>query len=195
MRIVCDLDGVLADIITPLRERIEKAYGVDIQERALDKFDLTETLREHSIPSSFLWKCYQDPWFWAHARPYSPNIERVNLWMEQNHEIHIVTGRKAENVAIPTVAWVKKHGIKHTDLKFWPVMKKYEYMLQNDCQLIIEDRFFEANKAASYGFDSFVVRRPYNVEYEDRVTNPFVRFIDQLSDIDSFVGSYRGYEL
>lgn len=194
MKIGCDIDGVLGDILTPLAVRMKRDFGVDLQPEKLEKFDLGETLKANGIKSTWLFKTYNDEWFWSEVVPMGENIAKLNEWSTQGHEIHLITGRN-KNFSIPTVAWLNKNKIARHALEFSNVMKKYEYLLKSNIDIFIEDRFFEADKAASYGIASFVVRRTYNVEYESRIHNSLLRYVDDLSGIDPFIERYQEYVL
>jgi len=194
IKIAVDIDGVLADILHPLATRIKADFGHDIQPDHLEKFELADTLKEFGIKSTWLLKCFKDEWFWSQASPYEDNIATVNAWREKGHEIHLVTGRE-QFTAIATSAWLKKYKVGYDKLQFSRVMKKYEYMLEENIPVIFEDRVFEANKCGSYGLRAFVVRRPYNLEYESRVHNSLVSYVDTLSDADSFLESFEEFAL
>jgi len=194
MKIGIDIDGVLGNILIPLANRMEQEFNVKVDFGDLDKFDLTETLRKHDIKSTWLFKVYKDAWFWSETVPYDENIETLNKWRADGHEIHLLTARHAD-AAMPTSAWLKKHKVNYSKLEFVRSMKKHETMLKDNIPVIFEDRFFEAQKCASYGMCGFVVRRSYNIEYEGRSFNSLVSFIDKLSDGQDFIDKYQEFTM
>lgn len=194
MNIACDIDGVIADILTPLAARINKEFGHDIPLKHLEKFDLGDTLKQYGIKSTWLFKVFKDDWFWTEALPYQNNIDVLNQWRSDGHSIYLLTARSS-STGMQTSAWLKKCNVNYSRLEFLQSMKKYEFMLEKDIPVIFEDRFFEANKCASYGLRSFVVRRSYNVEYEGRSFNSLLSFVDNISDAQDFIDRYEEFVL
>lgn len=192
MKIGVDIDGVIADILTPLAARINKEFGHDIGLKDLDKFDLSDTLKKYDIKSTWLFKMFKDEWFWSEAIPYEENIQTLNEWKAQGHMIYLLTGRSS-STGIQTAAWLRRAKVSYSRLEFLKVMKKYEFMLKEEIPVIFEDRFFEANKTASYGMRSFVIRRSYNTEYEGRSFNSLLTYVDSLADGQTFINRYEEF--
>jgi uncharacterized HAD superfamily protein len=67
-------------------------------------------------------------------------------------------------------------------------MHKVDYIKKHEISVMFEDRFFEANKIGAFGIRAFIVKRPWNEEYQSRVTNPLVTYIDDFSDANDFIG-------
>lgn len=185
MRIGVDLDGVLGECGPVLKARIKQQFKIDVD--GLDKIGFTQFFEENDLDSKWLVKQWNDEWLWSKATPYEDNIAAVKLWIEQGHEVHIITAREKQTTALVTRAWLKKHGLPIENLAFHPVMHKVDYLKARDIPVMFEDLFFEANKIASFGIPCFLVRRKWNAEYADRITNPLVRYIDSLSDANDFI--------
>lgn len=188
MDLAVDLDGVLADITPEVGNRIKQDFGIDVP---VEKYTFGEDfgLGEYEqIPDRWVFKTlFNDEWFWAKAKPYEENIRQLIRWSEQGHKIHIVTGRDKQKCGLVTLGWLRKHKVPHDKLAFEPVMHKIVYIKDNDIPVIFEDRFYEANRCASFGVRAFVIKRKWNESYVDRVTNPLLTYIDELSQADSFV--------
>lgn len=185
-----DIDGVLSDLHGALNNRLQKIYGLAYPVDRMIEGALTEFLSKHGINRSWLGSVFRDEWFWGRMAPFTENIEPLHRWVDDGVEIHIVTGRP-RSASIPTTAWLKKHDVPYHKIIYTDPMQKYRYMMSVDAAFIVEDLFYEAYKCSSYGFPSFVVRRPYNIDLEPRVINKICRFIDDLDDIDlSEVRSY-----
>lgn len=188
MKLAVDLDGVLCDITPQVGIRLKQDFGLDVP---ADKYTFGEdfTLSEYpQIPTRWIYKTlFSDEWFWAKAVPFKENISQIARWSEQGHEIHIVTGRDKEQCGLVTLGWLRKYKVRFHRLTFEPVMHKIVYIKDNDIPVIFEDRFFEANRCASFGVRAFVLRRIWNEQYVDRVTNPLLTFIDDMGEADGYV--------
>ena len=185
MIVACDLDGVLASTIDSILEEINNTFNLSLQAKDVNNFSLEELLEANNIQPRWLYVLFKNEWFWGKVRPIDENISKIVDWHNRGHEIHIVTSRVKE-VSIPTSAWLKRHGVPHHRLQLIPTMKKVDYLKEINAECIIEDFFYEANRCAADGFPAFVVRRPYNKDFEPRVTNPIVYFIDNLAEMEWF---------
>jgi uncharacterized HAD superfamily protein len=185
MRIGIDLDGILAHIEIELNKRIEKTFDISLESLHLIGYE--RFFVDNNLDSKWLQKQWVDEWLWSRASPNEENISAVLDWQKRGHEIHIITGRSQKETAMVTRAWLRKHGLPIEHLTFEPIMYKVDYLKNRDIPVMFEDMFFEANKIASYGLPCFVVRRSYNKQFEPRVTNPLVSFIDSLWDADYFI--------
>jgi uncharacterized HAD superfamily protein len=184
----CDLDGILCNIISEVRRRVKTDFDLDISE---DKFTFGEDmgLSEYTqIPDKWIYRIlFKDEWFWAKASSYPENVEQIRRWGEQGHEIYIVTGRDKNQCGMVTLGWLRRYKIPYTSFSFEKPMHKVIYLKNNDIPIMFEDRFYEANKCAAFGIRSFVVRRPWNIDFEDRVTNPLLTFVDNLEEADGAI--------
>lgn len=185
MRIGVDLDGVLAETSEELARRIKKEFNIDTS--ALDFARYDDFFTDNNLDIKWLYKQFDDEWFWSKARPIEVNVDAVKDWASRGHEIHIITGRSEKASAIVTKAWLRKNKIPTENLTFEPIMHKVDYIKAQDIPVMFEDMFFEANKIASFGIQSFVIRRHWNSSFESRVTNPLVTFIDDLYDAEYFL--------
>ena len=180
MKTACDIDGVICDIHSEIKNRVRSDLGIELPENYSDWNDLDEM----GISNKWIYRTlFRDEWFWARAAPYEDNINRLNRWSKDGHEVHLVTGRDKDLCGMVTTAWLKRNHVDFHTLAFAPVMHKLVYLKENAIPVIIEDRFFEANRCASFGIRAYVVKRPWNEEYIDRNTNPLLRFVDDLSEI------------
>lgn len=185
MRIGTDLDGVLADASIELAKRVSRQYKVDFKPD--DAGTLDDRIEEFGIDRKWLTKQFDDEWFWTNSKPVQDNIDTVKKWIEQGHEIHIVTGRDEKTCSIVTRGWLRRQGLVDVHINYSSIMYKVEYLKAKEITIMFEDRFFEANKIGSYGINSFVVRRPWNAQFESRVTNPLVQYVDNLEGADYLI--------
>lgn len=182
-----DLDGVIAN---PNPEFIRRAQ-VELKQ-TIDENDLTfgwELLsQKYNIDDKwFLKSLYKDEWFWAKTAPYEDSIETLHRWGELGHEVHIIADRPKDTITV-TRGWLKRYKVPFTQLTFEPIMHKVDYIKRLEIPVTFEDRFYEANKIGAFGIKSFIVRRPWNADFEPRVTNPLVTFIDNLESATEFIG-------
>lgn len=185
MRIGVDVDGVLAEAGPVLKSRIKQTFKIDVSD--LDKIGFTQFFEENDLDSKWLQKQWLDEWLWSKATPYQENIAVVKSWIEDGHDVYFITARDKNTTALVTRAWLKKHGLPLDNLVFHPVMHKVDYLKANDIPVMFEDLFFEANKIASFGIPCFLVTRPWNENYRNRITNPLVTYIDTLADANDFI--------
>lgn len=185
MKIGCDLDGVLGHVGEELKGRIEKQFKVSTGN--LDLIGFTQFFEVNELDSKWLQKQWLDEWLWARALPDEENIAALKEWASRGHEVHIITARAQKETAMVTRTWLRKHGIPVENLSFEPIMHKINYIKAKEIAVMFEDMFYEANKIASFGVPCFVVNRPYNATYRDRVTNPLVSFVDSLNEADGFI--------
>lgn len=185
MRIGCDLDGVLGHVGEELYKRIEKTFGVEVDGLHLIGFE--KFFEDNGLDITWLQKQWKDEWLWSRAVPDEENISALLDWKSRGHEIHIITGRDAKATSMVTRTWLRKQGIPTDNLTFEPVMYKLDYLKAREIPVMFEDMFYEANKIASYGVPCYVTRRTYNQQFESRVTNPLVMFINNLWDADYFI--------
>lgn len=188
MKLGVDIDGVLADIIDEVLRRANREFNLSLGRADVSHFHLSEILEQHGVKTNWLYKTFKDEWFWASALPISPNIDTLRKWYKEGHWIHLITSRSPE-VSMPTVAWLRRNNVPFHHLEFSSALRKHEHMQKANLEVLFDDLFYEVNKVASFGFVGYVVRAPYNVLFESRVTNPSVRFIDTLADADGFVNS------
>jgi uncharacterized HAD superfamily protein len=99
----------------------------------------------------------------------------------------LITGRDEKATSMVTRGWLRRQGLSMVTLSFEPIMHKVDYLKNNDIPVMFEDRFFESNKIAAHGLQAFVVRRPWNKDYESRVTNPLVQYVESLKDGEYFI--------
>lgn len=179
MRIACDLDGVLSDILPELQLRIKKQLGIDVEVASM--YDLNDI-----VDKKWIDKTFDDEWLWSRALPYQNNIDTLKQWGDQGHEIHVVTGRPSKGLAIVTRGWLKRYGVEAA-IAFEPVMHKVDYLKKKEIPVMFEDLFFEANKIGAFGIRSFIVRRPWNKDYEQSITNPLVSFVENLAEANQYI--------
>lgn len=187
MRVGIDFDGIICDFNGEFINRAQKEFNLEIDSDDMD-YSLETIEEKYGISSSWVnKKLFKDEWFWAKLMPYEETLETLREWNNLGHEIHIITGRP-KDTAIVTRGWLRKHQVPHTALTFEPIMHKIDYIKRLEIEVMFEDRFFEANKIGAFGIRSFIVRRPWNVHYESRVTNPLVTFVDALSEVNNLIG-------
>jgi uncharacterized HAD superfamily protein len=191
--IACDLDGVLSDIIPELKFRVNRDFGIVINNEDIAKYELTDAVEKYGIKPAYIMKLYNDEWFWSKGRVVTENIDWLARWEKRGHEIHIVTSRP-KSLGIVTQAWIKRHKIPVSGIVHVPMLHKWEYMKKVGAEVIFEDLFFEANRAATEGLHAYVVRHPYNKQFEERVTNKtHIRFIDSFEEADGFVNDEESF--
>lgn len=190
-KVALDLDGVLCDPTEEFLLRVKLDFGVDLEIGEFNNVEIREILKKHNIPPSWLkFKCLDDPWFYAKAKPFEDNINTVNKWAAMGHQIFIVTGRH-DPAKMPTTSWLRRFKVSHDGLYFQPIMKKGELCLELGLSCIMEDHFYEANRCAAMGIKAFVLRRPYSTPFEGRSNSPLLNFIDDLGKADDWVNGIR----
>jgi 5'(3')-deoxyribonucleotidase len=170
--IALDLDGVIADIATPLLDII-LARGVPIEDIDLEKWIISDTEDEDIL------KIFNEPLFWKNMKPYQDAWHQVNYWFALGYDIHIVTARRQPNAVAQTEPWLNNWNINTRAPQFAKMGEKISYIKTIDPLFVIEDNPREIRILQEAGVKCYLRAQSYNQKYWNEFDT-----IESLYDID-----------
>jgi hypothetical protein len=185
--IVCDLDGVLADIEIEMVKRIYANLGIYPLEEKQHFFHLHQ---RYEVPSETILEfvtsdgCFRDPSFWGDARPYIGNVHTLKKWYDEYaiESIYYATGRKQWE-RDSTMEWLGKQGLPCAGLFMDVKDEKHVFARALDADFLIEDRHGEAVVAASYGVKTYLIEHKYNTHFKEDETSSNIIWVENIYKI------------
>lgn len=111
LRIGVDVDGIIADIHSPVRERILKELGFDIwskQDSIGFTFDLWPEIQAISNGPQRVRNFFADPSLYENLRPVAGAISSLTILKQQEHQLWFITAR-APHLKPVTLRWFAKN--------------------------------------------------------------------------------------
>jgi uncharacterized HAD superfamily protein len=184
-----DIDGVLADFITPFLRLLEERVGGG----PIDPASITDPNFMHHphLTREIIMECMDttsyDPEFWRDLAPLPSKeqwraLDRLNRdhqvlfithrWVRENYDIHGVTRD-----------WLTRHGVSNPVVHFTQD-KKSLLVKSLNVELFIDDRHENCEDVATATDAAvFMPHRPYNRDFN----HPKVRRIEQLDELFDYV--------
>jgi len=191
MKIGLDIDGVLADFVTPFLRRLELRVGGP----AIDPASITDPNFQHHpfLTGELVYACMvdasYDPEFWRMLAPLpSPNQWQALNQLSRDNEVVFITHRwvrDAYDINAVTCEWLGRHGIDNPVVHFTQDLKS-QLVKQMQVELFVDDRHENCEDVATQT-DAVVMmpHRPYNQAFE----HPKVQRIQDLNDLFAYLGS------
>jgi len=114
LKIGCDLDGVVADIMPAVRDMILERFNIDVYEIANGK-DSTEywlhewpEIRAITGGSEFVLNMWHNPGLYLAAKQIPRAVSSINEWRKLGHQIWFITARD-KVVAEATLTWLEEN--------------------------------------------------------------------------------------
>jgi len=170
--IVLDLDGVIADIESPLVDIIY-SRGVPAEDIDLESWIISDTKNQDIL------EIYNDPLFWKNMKPYRDAWHQVNYWFGIGYDINIVTARRQPNAVAQTIPWLESWNINTLKPIFCNLGEKINYIKKIDPVFVIEDNPREIRKIEQAGVKCYLRAQSYNQKYWNEFTT-----IESLFEID-----------
>lgn len=165
MKAGIDLDGVIADLMTPLLKEVNKRFyhNEGALKNPLKYEDITsyhfadcvpvdiEDLRVIWENPEFIWNQPLLPWAkWG-----------VNRLRDFGYEIYIITARKSHFKSI-TLSWLIKNDIYYDDIVTGKWEEKQSYIERNNLDIFIDDRTSYVLDATEFCKRVYLMDTPYN---------------------------------
>jgi uncharacterized HAD superfamily protein len=158
MNIAFDLDGVLADILTPFCEVLNNGFDLELTPESFPDYSLVSHLPVQCMTAGTILLRGSDPVIYKKAKPFDGAggvIERLS----KNHNVYIVTSRP-NKIAELTGEFVYSHFPSITDVIY--ARKKGDVLRGLRCRMFIDDYYRNVNEVAEHRILSYLLSRPYN---------------------------------
>jgi uncharacterized HAD superfamily protein len=184
MTLGLDIDGVLADFITPFLQLLEKRTGTG----PIDPASITDPNFMHHpfLTQEIIFECMEaasyDPDFWRVLAPLlSPEQWQFLNRISCDHEVVFITHRWVRDtydINQITCDWLRSHGITEPVVHFTQE-RKSALVQKLDIRVFVDDRHENCEDVATQT-DAVVLmpHRPYNQAFN----HPKVRRIQELDE-------------
>lgn len=189
MVIGLDIDGVLADFVTPFLQLLEHRTG----NGPIDPASITDPdfTRHPFLTQEIVFECMEaasyDPEFWRGLAPLPSQTEWQALErITSEHEISFITHRWVRDtydIHQITREWLRRHGV-NDPVVYFTQEKKSQLVKKLEIELFVDDRHENCEDVATQT-DALVLmpHRPYNQAFE----HPKVRRIRQLDELVAYL--------
>jgi uncharacterized HAD superfamily protein len=191
MMIGLDIDGVLADFVTPFLQLLERRAGggpIDPASITDPNFQRHPFLTQEMIYDCMVETSY-DPEFWRVLEPL-PSRDQWNALdqMAREHEVVFITHRWVRDtydINQVTCDWLRRHGIGSPVVHFTQE-KKSQLVNQLRIELFVDDRHENCEDVATQT-DARVMmpHRPYNQAFD----HPKVQRIHDLNELFGYLSN------
>lgn len=161
-RLGLDCDGVLANFAVFTLARLNKDLGL-----ALRVGDWRPVIEESPLSrriGAAVFRMMKEDAMWAGLPPYPGTARRI-AGLRERYDIYIVTAIE-DRFAPVRNAWLERHGVQHEGLICVPRAED-KITIARDLGLVafVEDLASTAVQMADAGLDSYLVRRPWNMDH------------------------------
>jgi uncharacterized HAD superfamily protein len=189
MMMALDIDGVLADFVTPFVRVLETRAGngiIDLQSITDPNFSNHPFLSKE-IVSECIRKVSNDPVFWEQLEPLpTPEHWRALNALSRRERLVFITHRyepETYDISHVTCEWLKKYGIAHPVVYFTQTHKS-ELIGKLGVDLFVDDRHENClDVAENTDAVVFMPHRSYNQSF----THPRVQRIQDLDEIFAYL--------
>jgi uncharacterized HAD superfamily protein len=189
MKIGLDIDGVLADFVTPFLQVLERRVGGP----SIDPVSITDPNFQHHpfLTKEIIYDCMvdasYDPEFWRVLTPL-PSAEQ---WQSLNqisrdHEVVFITHRWVRDtydINHVTCEWLRRHGVDDPVVHFTQDLKS-QLVKQMNVELFVDDRHENCEDVATQTEAVVMMpHRPYNQSF----AHPKVQRIQDLDELFNYL--------
>jgi uncharacterized HAD superfamily protein len=186
-----DIDGVLADFITPFLRLLETRTG----SAPIDPASITDPnfMRHPFLTKEIIMECMEaasyDPEFWRALTPLpSPTQWRALDSLSRRHQVVFITHRWVRDtydIHRVTCDWLSRHGVSNPVVHFTQD-KKSLLVKKLNVEFFVDDRHENCEDVATETDAAvFMPHRPYNQTFN----HPKVRRIQELDEIFDHVSA------
>lgn len=159
MRIAVDVDGVLADHLTPFVTELEAETGFELRPEELATWDLPLPDGETDLLTAVT-RRLADPAYLRRAPTVDGAIEGVERLRDRDHEIVVATHRPAHTHSA-TREWLADNGIRYDE--YLEDVPENKGAIEAD--LLVDDYHGNVRDAVDAGRAGLLFRRPWNRLY------------------------------
>jgi uncharacterized HAD superfamily protein len=180
-----DIDGVLADFITPFLRMLEARTG----SRPIEPASVTDPnfMQHPSLTREIIFECMEtasyDPEFWRALAPLPSRAQWQALQrISADHDVAFITHRWVRDtydIHQITCDWLRRHGVSHP-VVYFTQDKKSALVNHLKIDLFVDDRHDNCEDVATQTKAVVLMpHRPYNQSFQ----HPRVRRIRELEEI------------
>jgi hypothetical protein len=175
LKIACDIDGVLADVMPLLRKSILEACGYDIDGK-VRQYDFYKSIPELQMDAwgdsvDAILSCQKNILPYEESLMYFPFVYSPSTTL--------ITARRKEFID-ETRAWFQYYYKMPVSVVSRSSREKLPYLLEHGFNVLIEDRLRTANLAGDH-MQVFLINRPWNVGRETNVNVIRVRSFKEIA--------------
>jgi uncharacterized HAD superfamily protein len=190
MKIGMDIDGVLADFVTPFLQLLERRVGGP----PIDPASITDPNFQHHplLTRELIYECMvdasYDPEFWRMLAPLPSAQQWQSLSrISRDNEVVFITHRwvrDSYDINQVTCEWLRRHGIDNPVVYFTQELKS-QLVRQMNIELFVDDRHENCEDVATQTEAVVLMpHRPYNQYF----AHPKVQRIQDLNELFAYFG-------
>jgi len=164
MKAGIDLDGVIADLLTPFIRKINKEFGLSVKRKNISSFYFSDCIPSPNWDDII--KIWEDPDFIL-KQPLVPWARwGINRLRDLGYAIYIVTARKS-HLKEATLQWLKKHKIYFDEIVTGKQEEKWSYIERKGLDIFVEDKAQNALEAIRFCERVYLIDAPYNKQLDE----------------------------
>jgi len=158
MKAGIDLDGVVANLMTPFLKEINKRFNLELKYEDIISYRFEDWVPVDIEDLRAIWESPEFIW----GQPLLPWARwGINRLIDFGYSVYIVTARKS-HLKTFTLEWLKKHKIPFDEIVTGKYEEKWSYIERNGLDIFIEDRTKNALEAGKFCKRVYLVDKPYN---------------------------------
>lgn len=187
IKIAFDLDGVLIDMVTPIKRLLLEIHGIELKDND-PKYNQFNLSIPTGLPQKKLWKIYRMVYKEVkRIQIYDGATELLSKLYEKTNEPPLILTARPPDVANDTYAIVKRimKKIPFSLILKHPNANKAQYLHGYD--YYVEDRRKNALELSNVGFNIPLVRKNYNYIPDIIHKHPNIWYINGVHNLISHI--------